>query len=101
MKLLLSLVQKLYLKIYYLSEKEFSVDEILRKEVNELVEKLIQNYKLLKSDLENIKSVEWIYYKDIEVFWMDAERRKNIHHSWLILSEYVPTMYKELKKITD
>ena len=93
------LVEKVYLKIYYYSEKEYMADSILRNEIDEAVGALIDVFKPLQHDVQQYNSVEWIYYTDIVSFWEDAERRKNNRHAWLILSEYIPAMYKEIKAL--
>jgi len=94
---LFEVVEKLYLKIYYTSEKELSENIERRKDIDEAVYNLLAVFKLNKADFTSVEGIEWIYYTDIFAFWEDEERMKNNHHAWMILSEYVPNMFKELK----
>ena len=94
-------VESIYLKIYYSSEKEYQADASLRTEIDRAIGHLINIFKPLQAQLQQYTGVEWIYYTDIVSFWEDAERRKNNRHAWLILSEYIPAMYKEITDLKN
>jgi hypothetical protein len=93
-------IKTVYSKLYYITEKDYTENSEDKKEIDQEVFELINQYNQLDDSEKAIfNDVETIYFSDIAGFWNDSQKMENKLHAWLILSEYIPAMYQNISKL--